>query len=228
MKRGSLASHFVIFGFLVLVGCQTPRASGESVSRGDISATMGAGISDSSSRKAFTIEASAFDGSRERFKSHPNYLSMKTPYAPVLDLFHRLESELGQKLITRGEAHVTVITPVEFADVSSYISMDEIERIATKMGIQDSVLEPVCLGRGQARIDGVDHQTYFLIVRSEHLLRIRQAVYNEVWERGGQTGRFEPAQYFPHITVGFPKMDLHIQHGVLKNASSCWRELLVQ
>jgi 2'-5' RNA ligase len=217
-----MKSLFAISGFLVLMGCQTPLASGESTSR------MGSGTSGSSSPKAFTIEAAAFDGSRERFKSHPNYLSMKTPYAPVLGLFRQLETELGQKLITRGEAHVTVITPGEFADISSYISLDEVERIATKMGIQDSVLEPLCLGRGQARIDGFDHQTYFIVVRSAHLLRIRQVVYNEVWERGGQTGRFEPAQYFPHITVGFLKMDLHIQHGVLKNASSCWREILAQ
>ncbi len=128
----------------------------------------------------------------------------------------------GDRLITRGEAHVTVLTPPELEAVEKFVSIEDVERIALEESIQASDLTPVCLGRGEAILDRRKRErTYFIVVRSKNLLVIRRRIEALHIERGGERGVFQATKFYPHITVGFTKSDLHESHGVVKDERSC-------
>jgi 2'-5' RNA ligase len=152
---------------------------------------------------------------------------MNLPAAPAKEVFETLRAQAGQELISRGDAHVTVLTPPEFNSFKGSVTMADINRLAQQMGIQKSDLKPVCLGHGRANVDGKEEHVYFIVVKSENLLKIRAAIAAMVAKHGGETDGFRPEVFFPHITIGFTKMDLHAEQGVIKDARSCMLPLSV-
>jgi len=151
-------------------------------------------------------------------------LAMSVKYLPVKNVKAQLETFLGKKLDffklwnPEGEAHVTVVTPVEYFDVlKSKLTMTEIEAIADRYDIQKARLMILGLGSAKAWVDGKEEETFFLIVDSYELRNIRQMIFYEFTRRGGDRSAFDPAWFFPHITIGFTKRDLHESDGVKKN-----------
>lgn len=115
--------------------------------------------------RVYKIDASVHDNSKREFISHngegrfDSYLIQDVHYAPVEALRKSLEKNLSVELINRSEAHITVITPIEFYDVlRSKISMQEIEEIAERENIQASKFTIECLGLGHKNKD----QTFFI------------------------------------------------------------------
>jgi 2'-5' RNA ligase len=155
---------------------------------------------------------------QSHFEPHPNYLSMSLTYAPVAELLRSLEANLAVSLKNRGEAHVTVLTPPEFDILKTKLTMDEINEIANQNAIQSSDLNFLCVGEA---VNRQEMKTYFLVVRSENLLKIRQAIQNLYRSRGGLK-KFEATHFYPHVTMGFTERDLHEEgDGVVKNENSC-------
>ena len=156
-----------------------------------------------------------------------NYLMMNLPFEPMADLFRQLLIVEKTQLTSRGEAHITVITPVEFWNVlrPKSITMDEINEMARQMEIQRSEFNVVCLGRGTALVEGKQETAYFVVVKSEKLLRIRKEVQKMFVARGGAESDFLPDRFYPHITLGFTKRDLHESDGVVKDVSSCRHQI---
>lgn len=152
-----------------------------------------------------------------------DYLAMDLPYEPFAEIFKKLQIAEKKKLINRGEAHITVITPIEYHHVlrPKGVSIEEIDQIAKDMDIQNSNYEVLCLGLGEIAIDGNLEQTYYLVVQSEDLLNLRMAIYRLFLSKGGSKVDFDPAHYYPHITIGFTKRDLHESDGVIKDSRSC-------
>ena len=151
-----------------------------------------------------------------------NWLGMNLPFEPFNKLRINLETRLETKLINRGEAHVTVITPPEYDNIiSKHLSITEIQKIALSENIQKSKIEPVCLGQGTANIDGRTESTWFIVVRSDDLVMIRQKIKEAFIKKGGNPNEFIPTNYYPHITLGYSKRDLHESDGIIKNADSC-------
>ncbi len=155
-----------------------------------------------------------------------NYLAMNLNYKAVKVLFEELQTKLGKKLINREEAHITVVTPVEFDQVlSKFLTMDQINRIAQNLKIQESPFTIQCLGRG---VVGKD-ETYFLVIKSEALEKIRAKITEEFISNRGMPGAFKPYKnFFGHITVGFTKRDLHAQDGIKKDESSCFADVKLE
>lgn len=154
-------------------------------------------------------------------------LAMNVQYQPVKTVRAELSKILGYdlKFFTlwepAGEAHVTVITPVEYFDIiKKYVSIDRIEAIAQEMKIQESDLTILGLGRGQAVLQGKPEETYFIMVHSENLLKIRKLIYSEYLRKGGPKSAWNPYEFYPHITVGYSLRDLHISDGVIKNVKN--------
>lgn len=153
-----------------------------------------------------------------------NVLAQNLPYEPFLKLRGLLETHFGKSLAyykgwsPSGEAHVTVITPVEYWQVlRPYLTIEEINQIARKHHIQAAKITLLGMGCGQLEINGKTEETYFVIVRSPKLLKVRQAVYKEFIRRGGNAKDFDPAAFYPHVTVAYTLRDLHIQDGVKKD-----------
>lgn len=151
-----------------------------------------------------------------------NYLAQNVHYPPVEGLRETLESKIGTPLKNRGEAHITVVTPVEYDNVlSSRLPIAQINEIARTSAIQSLPFEPVCVGRGQLAIEGRDEQTYYIVVTAPKLVELRRQIARAFTEAGGDAAAFRPEDFNPHITIGFTRRDLHAEDGVVKDAKSC-------
>jgi hypothetical protein len=93
----------------------------------------------------------------------------------------------------------------------------QIEAIAQRYDLQDSRLSLLGLGSGKMKLNGKDEETYFVIVDSYDLRNIRHQIFYEFTRRGGDRAAFDPTWYFPHITIGYSKRDLHEADGTIKN-----------
>lgn len=183
-----------------------------------------------SSPKELTITTDIYNSVFEPFNTYggdgpyDSFLSMNIKYDQIKNLRLQIENALNIKLDylktmnPLGEAHVTVITPVEYFNVlKDKISIDEINKLAIRYEIQKSDLKILGLGSSKKMINEKVHETFFVIVDSYELRNIRQQVFYEYVRRGGDKSKFDPTWFFPHITVGFIGRDLHESDGVLKN-----------
>lgn len=159
--------------------------------------------------------------------SFANYVAMTINYDAVKPLFLQLQSYLGWQLKHRGEAHITVITPVEYDKVlKPYLSMQTINSMVTD--IQHSQFELVCIGRFEKQMKQKSEQTYYLVVKSKDLLQLRQRIANAFVQAGGQAEDFDVVAFYPHITLGFSAQDMHLSDGAYKDSRSCAFPLSVQ
>lgn len=189
------------------------------------------GLGSSSWAKDYSLKKSIYNNSEVKFKVHrgggrySSYLAMNINYAPVKELYNDFIKDQSLKLKNRGEAHITVITPVEYGDrLAGFMTIDEINKIAGEFSIQDSKFQVKCLGEGKSRKD----KTYYIVVVSDDLLEIRKRIEQLYLERGGDSKKFQSSHYFPHITLGYTKRDLHESDGVIKDEKSCIHTLLME
>lgn len=180
------------------------------------------------SKEIYYIDSRVQQNADLKFISHQGdgrfgtYLTMEVQYEPVKNLFEQIQTQKKLKLKNRGEAHITVVTPIEYYDVlKTHLSMNEIDQLAQTLNIQAARFEIKCLGRGQVKVGEKTDQTFYIVVNSAKLLEIRKEIQKLFEQKGGVVNSFKAEQYYPHITVGFTTRDLHESDGVIKNESSC-------
>lgn len=177
----------------------------------------------------FKLDSSVKDAGSTPFLTYAgpgkydNYLVLNLPFKPVAELFRQLLVSERRPLTNRGEAHITVLTPVEYWDILRplRIAISEIDDIARAHSIQNSKFKVVCLGRGEAVVEEKTEATFYVVVTSKDLIAIRQTIQALVIAKGGSASAFDPYKYHPHITLGFTKRDLHEDDKVIKNHRSC-------
>ncbi len=202
---------FTTFTLGLLTSCATQKHTG--LATLEIPATQKRGLA--------SKEAAPFIKHEEKgaFKS---YLAMNLPYSDFEKIRESFETKNHLKLLNRGEAHITVVTPPEYDKVlSKKVSIKEIHALAEKMNIQESSFQKVCVGKGTGKVDGHDQNTYFVVIHSDRLFEIRKAIQDLYVSRGGKAKDFNADSYYPHVTLGYTKRDLHAEDGVMKDASSC-------
>jgi len=160
-------------------------------------------------------------GAEDSFK---NVLALNVEYSQIKKIRKLIEDKIGKKLkfLTawniNGEAHVTTITPPEYKyHLRFHISMKRINEIAKEMDIQNTELEILGIGSGNKLIEGKVETTYFVIVDSAKLRKIRHVIFREFVDNGGNPKSFDPTWFFPHITIGYTKSDIHENSGLIKN-----------
>lgn len=153
-------------------------------------------------------------------------IAMNIQYAPVKSIRDMLSAYLNYPLRfftgwnKEGEAHITVITPPEYTNViKKFVGIERIEEITLENYIQTSDLTVLGLGRGVVNINDKAEETYFIIVESNNLLKIRQQIYEEFVNNGGDKNAWDPKHFHPHITVGYSLRDLHEADGVIKDVA---------
>lgn len=168
-----------------------------------------------------TIEKAEFIPHTEE-KPMKAYLAMNLPYAPYKSLYEQIQDAEKIQLNTRGEAHITVVTPVEYDKVlKKHISIAEITKIAEEAKIQDLKFTPVCIGRGEKELNGKPEKVYYVVVDSSDLIDLRGKIEEIYVKNGGRPQEFVPEKFMPHVTLGYTARDLHIEDGVSKNRASC-------
>jgi 2'-5' RNA ligase len=152
-----------------------------------------------------------------------SYLAMNLPYSHYEALRSVVEKTEQISLKNRGEAHITVISPVEYDNtLKAHLSIEEIHSLAVRANIQDTPYQEVCLGRGQKILQGKPEKTYYVVVKSPGLLKLRQMIKEAFVAHGGHEQDFHPETFYPHVTLGFTARDLHFEEGVVKNEASCF------
>ena len=202
--------------FLVLSACSTvaPRASS--------SALKVPGLA------ALPISSAGFSGIG--FEPHPNYLSMNLPFAPFSQLHDEVEQSIAHKLITRGEAHITVVTPPEFDVLKAHLAIGDLNRIAGELHLEQSKVDPICIGRATAvlKTGPQAEEVYFVVVKADELLQVRRAIEMLFQKRGGDATAFVASHFTPHVTVGFTQRDLFETDGAIKDVNSCWTGIVTK
>ncbi len=157
-----------------------------------------------------------------------SYLAMNLPFSPVKELYQKIQALDGVSLKSRGEAHITVVTPVEYWSILKphNITIEQINQIADLMKIQNSKFDPLCVGRGSVILSGKEENTYFIVVQSNDLVNIRREIQALLVQMGGGATEFNPENFYPHITIGFTSRDLHESDGIIKNTRLCVHSLI--
>ncbi len=177
----------------------------------------------------FTLSESIYRGENVPLLKHSgpgqwdNYLTMNLPFEPIAELFAQLLIDQRKQLSNRGEAHITVVTPVEYWNSlkPAGVSIEEIQKIAANKKIQQAQFDVVCLGQGEARLNEKTEQTFYVVVKSDDLMELRREIRSLFLAKGGNAVDFMAENFHPHITLGFTSRDLHESDGVIKNADSC-------
>lgn len=151
-----------------------------------------------------------------------SYLAMNLPYAPYKALYEQVQEKEDRPLNNRGEAHITVVTPVEFDKVlKKHITIAEINKIAEEAKIEETPFTPVCIGKAEKMLSGHLEKVYFVVVESPALIDLRGKIEDAYVKNGGSEQDFVPEKFLPHVTLGYTARDLHIEDGVVKNKSTC-------
>ena len=183
-------------------------------------------VSYSKSQRLPNFELEPVSGAEMPFVPHEgpgkfsNYLVLNLPYLPIKKIASKIEKAFELRLISRGEAHITVLTTPEYGMIGKKLSMSEINKMFKKT-LQKARFEVLCLGSGKTLLSGEKASTFYVVVRSNDLLQARKSIYEKYISKGGDEMNFDPLEYYPHITVGFTHKDLHINHGVIKDVRSC-------
>lgn len=180
----------------------------------------------------YGLSRKIFDNSKLPFISHQgpgpleNYLSMEVQFEPVADLFKQLLVHERSTLTNRGEAHITVLTPVEYHEIlKSKLSIKEIDELAKKHKLQQSTFTIVCMGEANLEINNKVESTFYIVIRSPDLLKLREEIQKAWLAKGGEKEMFRPEYFYPHITVGYTLRDLHMNDGIIKDESTCVRDI---
>jgi len=146
-----------------------------------------------------------------------NYLAVKS-YIPIIEKKYKIELE------SRGEAHITVITPPEaqgwFTDkkgINFLISTAELQEKYSQ-SMQNTGFKVKCIGRQKNK---KGNTVFYLVVDSPDLMEIRKEIEAEVLLRAKFTNKkvyFKAQDFYPHITIGYVGGDVH---GVSKGADTC-------
>lgn len=178
----------------------------------------------------FDLDTSLLDAHAEAFIPHAGdgpfdtYLAVNLPYPPARKLLREVEARFAVKLKSRGEAHITVITPIEYQRLAQTLDIDAINDLAAEH-IQRTAFEISCLGRATATLAGGPESTYFLVVHAPGLEQLRRRIRDEFVRVGGNPSAFDPGSYSPHVTLGFTSRDLHERDGTVKDESTCVAEV---
>ncbi|CAO3612009.1 unnamed protein product [Cunninghamella echinulata] len=158
------------------------------------------------------------------FKEHNEdspWLGMELDFQYVKPIFDSLNSTT-QPLLTRNEAHITIISPPEYKILSSVnITIVDINAVAMKHKVQSSHFKVTCLGK----VSQQNNTVYQLIVTSPDLIKIREDIFRLYYSKHGNLALFDPHSFWPHITVGFTNHDLFIENGVYKGLNACYRPI---
>lgn len=154
-------------------------------------------------------------------KTAAPYLSMNIDFDSITVIRKDVERIERLVLQNRGEAHITVITPPEFEQLKSVLSMELLNEVALLNRIQETPFEIVCVGRGQLKENRKVLSTYYVVLEAPELVSLRQTIATLYRTRGGPASGFNPDDFYPHITVGFTERDLHQSDGVIKSKASC-------
>ncbi len=149
-----------------------------------------------------------------------NYISLELPYKEYEVERLGLEKKWALTLKNRGEAHITLLTPPEYEKLKQKIPPVEIHQMAETFLKTKPQFEKICVGSGSVQLNNHLEKTYYVVVSSKDFLKFRESLTERAQLSKAE---FDPAVFYPHVTLGFTLRDLHLEDGLKKDASTCLR-----
>lgn len=132
------------------------------------------------------------------YVAHRNYSAMNIATDWLVGLREAISDQKNVELKDRGEAHITILRPHEFSQIERVIGSEVIHQTLRDLGVQEFGFRPLCVGSISKR----DQSTYYIVVESDAILSARDLLFKEA-------NLETPHEYYPHITLGFTRKDLH-------------------
>lgn len=156
---------------------------------------------------------------------YKNYVSLDLEYPTYKKLYDQLIKKVGP-LKNRGEAHVTLITPPEYKILTetagTQLTPEKIHTFFKNAAPSEKDFTKLCIGQGNLKKDKKTLKTYFVVIKSDRLRKLREELFVQ---SGLNKNQFDPDLFFPHITLGFTDRDLYYEDGVMKTVKSCRTKL---
>lgn len=134
------------------------------------------------------------------------YAAISFPVKDFSSALKRAEEAASEKLLTRGEAHLTILTPPEYMKLNAKFRKQLIHEVQ-HLDWSKSPIKPVCIGHAKTELNGKSESTFYIVAEADAIAKIRE--------------KYHLGEFYPHITLGYTKRDLHIEDGVKKDLSSC-------
>ncbi|KAI1290463.1 hypothetical protein EDD11_009341 [Mortierella claussenii] len=192
---------------------------------------------------AIVINKKVLDASKIPFVNHTgnalftNWVGLTVDYQyvkPIFDLVNSTASIANGTLLSRGEAHITVILPPEYDTIlhPAGVTIDELNALALhKNRLQRARFQIECLGRVQvvSKPDNVYQQAVQIILKNyQDIVDYRQDVWELFVKKGGNPALFDASNFLPHITLGFRHRDVFVEDGVFKGKNACIHKMVAK
>ncbi|KAI7904555.1 uncharacterized protein BX663DRAFT_320855 [Cokeromyces recurvatus] len=129
----------------------------------------------------------------EHSDGNSSWLAMNFDFQYVKPIFDFLNTTHKVPLLSRGEAHITVISPPEFTVLATAgVTIDDLNKIAISDTIQKSKVEIICIGKEDVVIENKNRIVYQIIVKSSDLIGIRKKIFQLYARKDGNTALFDP------------------------------------
>ena len=120
---------------------------------------------------AFTVSALDCFAQTSPLKiAQKNYVSLDLAYPYYKALLNKLELRKKLTLKNRGEAHITIISPPEYAILLTGIPRETLDNAASEFLKTTPCFEHLCLGVGELKTKVKSSQTYYLVISSAELI----------------------------------------------------------
>ena len=146
-------------------------------------------------------------------KHQGHYWSFPLPHSPFKAWLSPVEKKWNLKLNSRGETHLTLISPPEWEILRLHMSVKQVAEAFKSL--DPRVWRIRCLARYQK---DPALQTIYWVLEAPDVLQARNQIAKSLPPQVATTFR---TQYFPHITLGFTLRDLHLQDGAIKDTRHC-------
>ena len=127
-----------------------------------------------------------------------NYDSLKSLRAQLSRLYK-------VKLEDRGEAHITMLTPPEYADsIGKVLKISDILKFYEPF-LQDIPFKAICVGSQRSR-DGKNLVFYLVVRKSPALMAVRRTIGAEALKEAQRLSipfHFDADVFWPHVTIGY-------------------------
>ncbi|KAF9429012.1 hypothetical protein BGZ94_000137 [Podila epigama] len=192
--------------------------------------------------KPIVINKKVFQTSKVPFIPHSgtalftNWVGLNVDFKyvkPVFDVLNSTQAPGNGTLISRGEAHITIIPPTEYDQIlhPAGVTIEELNAMAAKNNrLQRSKFDFECMGRVQTVTkDGIFQQSVQVILKNhKDLLSFRTDVFKLYVKKGGNPALFAAENYQPHMTIGYKHRDIFIEDGVYKGKNACFHKIVAK
>ena len=138
---------------------------------------------------------------RPSFVSNEGQLIIPIPYPEIQILAAELEKRDGTKLVPQQQGHLKVVTNSEWRILNQRLSMDDLEKLATKYSMMKMTFTPKCLAKVEVVIREKRDHSWVVVGAADEVMQLRREIWRFYMTKGGAGPEFQWKKWHPVVTV---------------------------